>query len=181
MGCGSNRPVQQSRFLRIALIGPRQSGKTSLLACFLEQRFEGVYDPGKTPSVGVKTYYCGDTVTTLEVWEIKESAYLPADTSHAVVAVDCSQPVTLVQDQLTQLKTVHGFSTFTVAVTKTDLLPEGETQAFLSNLRKTLVLSDDIPTYMTSALQQTGVRELFVSSLRPSQLTLSGTAGSDHL
>lgn len=120
-------------------------------------------------------------MTTLEVWELPESTYLPMGTSHAVVVVDCSQPIGLVQDQVTQLKTVHGFSHFAVAVTKADLLPDDQTEDFLTNLRKTLDLPNHIPTYVTSAQLGTGVRELFLASLKPSLLTQPGTTGSEAL
>jgi len=181
MGCGSNRPGQQTRFIRVALIGQRQAGKTALISSFLEQRFEAAYESEKSPSIAVKTYYCGDTVTTLEVWELRESTYLPTGTSHAVVAVDCTQPISLIQDQVTQLKTVHGFSNFAVAVTKADLLPDGQAEDFLADLRKTLDLPDNIRIHLTSAQLGTGVRELFLASLRPSPLTQSGTTGSEAL
>ena len=181
MGCGGNRPVQQTRLIRVALIGPPRSGKTSLLASYLAQRFQPNSTQEKGPSIAVKAYYSADTVVTLEVWEMQEGGVLPVGTNHAIVAVDCSQPIENVKNHIQILRNKHGFSSFTVAITKTDLLADCKIEEFISALRTELDLSESINTYPTSALEGTGIRTLFSAYIRPVALTLPGSTGSEPL
>ena len=176
MGCGGHKIGPQPRTLKVALIGPRGSGKSTLISCFLEQRFAETYEPTVAPNIGVKAYQFGGAaeVTTLEVWELVDPKVLPLSLNTVLLAIDSSEQTVEQLAQVSHFVSTLKLSVYNLVLTKADLI-EGDRDMYVDLVRKQLSLSERVKCYLTSAATREGVRSMFAEIVRP---TLTSTATS---
>ena len=175
MGCESSKVRSPTISIRVALVGRKGSGKSSLLSAFLHKK--GDCAPSLSSQIGVKAYSFRDSsaVTTLEVWEISHDLVV-RDFNVVLLVLDAALTSAEISEDISKyteiLRTQGKLGIMSVAVTKADAVgspKEVLKRRVLENCR-----TGPFPrVYVTSAKTQSGIEEMFRDFAQPRALSRS--------